>query len=379
MNILITGSKGFIGKNLVEQLKNIKNKKVKSDLNIKEVFEINKDTSKEKFEYFCKNADFIFHLAGVNRPKNSNEFYIGNCEYTELLLKTLMKFDNKCPIVLSSSIQSGNDTEYGKTKLIAEKLLIDYSIKTKSKVFIYKLANVFGKWSKPNYNSVVSTFCYNISRDIDIIINDPNAKINLVYIDDVIKSFLLCINEKTSDNLVINRKIESSYVKTIKEIANRIYDYKNMRENLEIPDMKDEFDKKLYSTYLSYLDESSFKYSLKTNLDIRGSFTEFIHTMNNGQISINVTKPNITKGQHWHNTKNEKFLVVSGIASIKFRRIGSEKIIEYIVSEDKFEVLDIPCGYTHSITNIGKKDLVTIMWANEIFDKDNADTYFEEV
>jgi len=369
MKILVTGSKGFVGKNLVLELKNS---------GYEEIYEYDIDTPKEKLDEYTKNCEFIFHLAGVNRPKDPNDFMKGNYGFTLELLEKLKKNHNKSPILLTSSIQAELDNPYGKSKKAGEELLFQYSKENNTDVYIYRLPNLFGKWSKPNYNSVVSTFCYNIARDLDIKINNPEAEIILCYIDDVINEFKRALggNPTKKSNycyVPITHKI------TVGELAETIKSFKETRKTLEVPYMKDPLIKKLYSTYLSYLPEDKFNYELKMNVDNRGSFTEFIKTFDRGQVSINISKPGITKGNHWHHTKNEKFLVVYGEGIIRFRKIDSKEVIEYNVSGAKLEVVDIPPGYTHNIQNIGDTDMVTVMWANEPFDPDNPDTHYLEV
>ena len=364
MKILVTGSKGFIGKNLISELKNKEY----------EILEFTRSDNNELLEKYIIECDFIFHLAGVNRPENIEEFNKGNYELTQKIVNLLIKNNKKVPVVMTSSIQAEMDNNYGKSKLLGEEVLFNYS----GKSLIYRLPNVFGKWCKPNYNSVVATFCYNIARNKEIKINNTEVLMNLVYIDDVIKEFINTLSENE------NRKGDFCYVEPVYkiklgEIANLIYKFKNSRNNLSLPNMEDEFEKKLYSTYLSYIEENNFSYELKMNKDNRGSFTEFLRSNSQGQVSINITKPGITRGNHWHHSKNEKFLVVSGKALIQFRKIDTNKVIDYYVSEEKLEVVDIPPGYTHNIINIGDKDLVTVIWANENFDKNNPDTYFMEV
>ena len=369
MKILVTGAKGFIGKNLVAELKNRK---------YMDIFEYDKDTNPNLLDEYCKNANFVFHLAGVNRPKEQSEFMEGNFGFTSILLDTLKKYHNNCPVMISSSIQAELDNPYGKSKKAGEDLLFEYGKETGAKVLVYRFPNVFGKWCRPNYNSAVATFCYNISHNLPITINDPNVVMRLVYIDDVVDELINALNGK--ENRVGNF-CEVPIVHTIKlgEIADLLYSFKKSREERSIPDMSDAFTKKLYSTYLSYLPENQFSYELKMNVDNRGSFTEFIKTPERGQVSINISKPGITKGNHWHHTKNEKFLVVSGKGVIRFRKVDSDDIIEYYVSGDKLEVVDIPPGYTHNIENLGDTDMVTIMWANECFDPEKPDTYYLEV
>lgn len=380
MNVLITGAKGFVGKNLVKALENIRDGKDKtfnitSDLNI---FEYDIDSSYEQLEAYCKEADFVFNLAGVNRPKEESEFIEGNFGFASRLLETLEKYNNFCPVMNSSSTQAALDNPYGKSKKAGEDLFFKYSEKTGAKVFIYRFPNVFGKWCRPNYNSAVATFCNNIANDLPITVNDREHLMNLVYIDDVVAELISCLKGNAN---IVGEYCEVPVVHeiTLGEIVDLIYSFKESRKNLSIPDMKDEFTKKLYATYLSYLPEDGFSYPLKMNCDDRGSFTEIIRTAERGQFSVNISKPGITKGNHWHNTKNEKFLVVSGKGVIRFKKPDSNKVIEYFVSGDKLEVVDIPTGYTHNIENLGETDMVTFMWANECFDPDKPDTFFLEV
>lgn len=369
MKILVTGAKGFIGKNLIAELKNRK---------YDDIFEFDRDTDLNLLESYCKEADFVFHLAGVNRPKEQTEFMEGNFGFTSELLTTLKKHNNNCPIMVSSSIQAELDNPYGESKKAGEDLLFSYSEETGAKVLVYRFPNVFGKWCRPNYNSAVATFCHNVAHDLPIQVNDPSVVMNLVYIDDVVNELINALEAKENK---VGKFCEVSVVHTITlgEIEDLIYSFKKSREDRSVPNMADEFTKKLYSTYLSYLPEDKFSYELKMNVDHRGSFTEFIKTSDKGQVSVNISKPGITKGNHWHHTKNEKFLVVSGKGVIRFRKINSEEIIEYFVSGDKMEVVDIPTGYTHNIENLGDTDMVTIMWANEAFDPEKPDTYFLEV
>ena len=369
MNILITGSKGFIGKNLVVELKN----HGYMDLML---FDI--DSTKEDLDEYCRKADFVFHLAGVNRPKEESEFMKGNFGFTSDLLNSLKKHNNMCPVMISSSIKAKLDNPYGRSKKAGEELLFSYANETGAKVFVYRFPNVFGKWCRPNYNSAVATFCYNIAHDLPIKMNDANVIMNLVYIDDVVNEL---INVLEGNENRVGSFCEVPVVYTIKlgEIVDLVYSFKSSREDKLIPTMSDGFTRKLYSTYLSYLPENQFNYELKMNVDQRGSFTEFIRLPDMGQISVNISKPGIVKGNHWHHTKNEKFLVVSGKGVIRFRKIYSLEVIEYFVSGDKLEVVDIPPGYTHNIENLGETELVTVMWANEVFDPEHPDTYYEEV
>jgi len=293
-------------------------------------------------------------------------------------LNTLKKYNNICPVVISSSTQAALDNPYGKSKKAGEDLIIAYGKKTGAKVLVYRFPNVFGKWCKPNYNSVVATFCNNIANDLPITVNDPSVVMNLVYIDDVAEELINALNGK--ENSVGDfYEVPVVYTITLGEIIDLIYSFKKSREERSIPDMSDEFTKKLYSTYLSYLPKNQFSYPLKMNVDNRGAFAEFIKTQDRGQVSVNISKPGITKGNHWHHSKNEKFLVVSGKGVIRFRKVISSEVIEYYVSGDKLEVVDIPTGYTHNIINLGKTDMITVIWANEIFDPDKPDTYFMEV
>lgn len=369
MKILVTGSKGFVGKNLIAELRN---------RGYGDIFEYTRDTERSLLEEYTKECDFVFHLAGVNRPKEEKEFMEGNFGFTSELLELLKKHKNKAPVLITSSIQAERDNPYGKSKKAGEDLLFNYNKETGVEVFVYRLANLFGKWSRPNYNSVVATFCHNIARDMDIQVNDPEVELGLSYIDDVVDEFINAMEGKpTRDGN--SCKVDIVHEVKLGRLAELIKSFRMSREDLFLPDLKDPLTKKLYSTYLSYLPEDDFSYELKMNVDDRGSFTEFLKSEERGQVSINVSKPGITKGNHWHHTKNEKFLVVSGQGLIQFRKIGCEKIIEYKVSGDKLEVVDIPTGYTHNIINIGDTDLVTVMWANETFDPENPDTYFLEV
>jgi len=369
MKILVTGAHGFIGKNLISELKN---------RDYTEILEYDVDTELSLIDQYCEQADFVFHLAGVNRPEKESEFIEGNFGFTATLLDTLKEHHNTCPVMISSSTQATLENPYGESKKAGEQLLIDYAKETGAKVLIYRFPNVFGKWCKPNYNSAVATFCHNVAHDMPITVNDPSVKMNLIYIDDLVNELINAIEGGE------NRIGEFCEVKPVHEITlggiiDLIHSFKESRELRSIPNMSDSFAKKLYSTYLSYLPEDEFSYELKMNEDVRGSFTEFIKTPDRGQVSINISKPGITKGNHWHHTKNEKFLVVSGEGVIRFRKIGSDKVIEYFVSSEKLEVVDIPVGYTHNIENLGTSDMVTVMWVNEAFDPGKPDTYFVEV
>lgn len=369
MNILVTGSNGFIGKNLIAELKTRQ---------YNYLFEFDRETDPELLDEYCKKADFVFHLAGVNRPKEQDEFMEGNFGFTSDLLNSLKKHKNTCPIMLSSSIQAEKANPYGESKKAGEDLLFAYSEETGAKVLVYRFPNVFGKWCKPNYNSAVATFCHNVAHDLDITVNDPNVVMNLVYIDDVVNELINALEGKENKEESFC-EVPVVHTRTLGEIVELIYSFKKSREDKVIPDMSDSFIRKLYSTYLSFLPEDQFSYDLKMNVDNRGSFTEFLKTPDRGQVSVNISKPGITKGNHWHNTKNEKFLVVSGKGVIRFRKYDTDNVIQYFVSGDKLEVVDIPTGYTHNIENLGEAEMVTVMWANEAFDPDNPDTYYVEV
>ncbi len=380
MKVLVTGAKGFVGKNLCETLKGIargndKSFGLSSEL---EIFEYDLDTPEELLGKWCDQCDFVYHLAGVNRPKEQKEFMEGNFGFTSTLLSALEEHKNTCPVMLSSSIQAALDNPYGKSKLAGEDLLREYGRRTGAKVLIYRFPNVFGKWCRPNYNSAVATFCHNIARDLPITVNDPKVKMRLVYIDDVVAELIAALKgeEHCKDDLCY---VPVEHERLLGEIAELLYSFKTSREARTVPDMSDAFVKKLYATYLSYLPENAFSYPLKMNIDHRGSFTEIIRTPERGQFSVNISKPGITKGNHWHHTKNEKFLVVSGRGVIRFRHVDSDEVMEYFVSGEKLEVLDIPTGYTHNIENLGDTDLVTFMWASECFDPERPDTYFLEV
>ena len=382
MNILITGAKGFIGKNLCAQLNNIATNRArwyKVDPNIT-IMEYDIDSGFEQLEAYCKKADFVFNLAGTNRPKDVSEFMKGNFDFTFTLLNTLKKYGNKCPVMISSSSQAALDNPYGQSKKAGEDLMFQYAEETGAKVLIYRFPNLFGKWCRPNYNSVIATFCNNIANDLPIQVNDPAVVLNLVYVDDVVKELLAALSGKE------NRKgnyceVSTVYPVALGSIVELLYSFKESRNTLNVPHVGDAFTKKLYSTYLSYLPKDKFGYPLKMNVDPRGSFTEIIRTRDQGQFSVNVSKPHITKGNHWHHTKNEKFMVVSGKGVIRFRNMNEEQgeVIEYYVSGDRMEVIDIPTGYTHHIENLGDTDMVTFMWCNECFDPQNPDTFFEKV
>lgn len=369
MNILVTGANGFVGKNLIAELKNH---------DYTNIFEYTKESTLDDLSQYTKKCDFVFHLAGVNRPKDESEFMEGNFGLTSKLLQALKENDNQAPVLITSSIQADLNNPYGKSKKAGEDILFDYQKEAGTEVYVYRLPNLFGKWSKPNYNSVVATFCHNIARNQEIQVNDSNVELELAYIDDVLAEFMRALDGKptTNEEYCV---VPTTHNITLGQLAKMIISFKESRDNLHIPDMGNELTKKLYSTYLSYLPEDNFSYPLTMHVDERGSFTEFMRTENSGQVSVNISKPGITKGNHWHHTKNEKFLVVSGEGMIRFRLLESDEIIEYKVSGDKLEVVDIPVGYTHSIVNTGNTDMVTLMWVNENFDPKNPDTYFMEV
>lgn len=380
MKILITGAYGFIGKNIIAQLNNLKEGKAKniilsSDI---EIFPVGRNTSTALLMQYTKECDFVLHLAGINRPKEQKEFMEGNFGFTSTLLDMLKSHGNIVPILLTSSIQATLENPYGQSKKAGEDLLFTYAKETGARVLVYRLPNVFGKWCRPNYNSAVATFCHNIAHGLEITVNDPSANIQLVYIDDVVREFIAALE----GNPHIDEEfgfIPTVYKVRLGEIANLLYSFRDSRTTLSVPKVDDGFAKALYSTYLSYLPKDQFNYPLKMNVDARGSFTEIIRTADRGQFSVNISKPNITKGNHWHHTKNEKFVVVSGKGLIQFRKIGTDDVIDYHVSGKNIEVVDIPTGYTHNIINEGKDDLVTFMWCNECFDPENSDTYFEKV
>ncbi|MGA0097624.1 MAG: NAD-dependent epimerase/dehydratase family protein, partial [Bacilli bacterium] len=339
---------------------------------------VDRDTPKQDYRAYVKEAKFIFHFAGVNRPLDPQEFIEGNVDTVSELISWLKADQSKAPIVLSSSIQALADNPYGRSKKAGEDLMIQYGQQTGNQVLLYRFTNIFGKWSRPNYNSVVATFCHNIARNLPIKINDEHAKISLIYVDDVIKEMVGCLQGKvtTVDGIL---RVLPEYEITVGQLAKLIQSFASSRKNLSLANQQDPLTKKLYATYLSYLDEKEFLYDLTMHEDVRGSFTEMLKTKEEGQVSVNISKPGITKGNHYHHTKNEKFIVVSGEGLIRFRKVDSRNIIEYRVSGHKIQVVDIPPGYAHSIVNIGQTDLVTIMWASEIFDPLNPDTYPMEV
>jgi UDP-2-acetamido-2,6-beta-L-arabino-hexul-4-ose reductase len=371
MKVLVTGAGGFIGKNLISELERRKNVTVLA-------FEQN--TPIELLDKYCEECEFVYNLAGINRPENVEEFMEGNYGFATKLVETLKKHGNNCPVMNASSVQAMLENPYGKSKKAGEDMLFGYGQETGANIYIYRFPNVFGKWCRPNYNSAVATFCHNISRNLPIQVNDRNTVLHLVYIDDVVEELLCALDGHPHVDADGYCFVPVVHEIKLEEIVNMLYSFRESRNNFLIPKMTDgSFEKKLYSTYLSYLPESEFAYPLVTHEDERGSFTEILKSADRGQVSINISKPGITKGNHWHHTKNEKFVVVSGKGLIRFRKHGSTDIIEYHVSGDRLEVVDIPTGYTHSIVNEGDTDLVTLMWCNECFNPEKSDTIYEEV
>ena len=366
-SILITGAGGFIGKNLVATLKTAGY----TDLMLFE-----RDDPPETLAEYAARAGFVYHLAGINRPKDPSEFYAGNAGLTETLLSLLDKAGNKAPVLVTSSTQAALDNDYGKSKAQAEQAIFAHGKATGAPVYVFRLPGVFGKWCRPNYNSVVATFCHNSANGLPLSVRDPEYRLPLVYIDDVVTSFVAALDgncTREGDYCVIPVVHET----TLGHLAETIEGFAKNRETLDVPDQTPgSLEQKLYSTWLSYLPADRFSYPLNMHCDNRGSFTEFLHTPAHGQVSINISKPGIVKGNHWHHSKNEKFLVVKGTGVIRFRALDSTEVIEYHVSGDKLEVVDIPTGYTHNIENVGEDDMVTVMWANEVFDPDHPDTFF---
>lgn len=371
MKVLVTGAKGFIGRNLISELERRENV---------EVMPFDIDSPAEALEEYCRECNFVFNLAGVNRPEHTEEFMEGNFGFASTLVQTLKKYQNTCPIMNSSSIQAALDNPYGKSKKAGEDMLYAYGKEVGAEVYVYRFPNVFGKWCRPNYNSAVATFCNNIANGLPIQVNDRNTVMHLVYIDDVVEELLQALDRHPHLNPDGYCYVPTVHEVTLGEIVDLLYSFKESRENLMIPDMTDgSFAKKLYSTYLSYLPTDGFSYPLLMHEDARGSFTEILKSADRGQVSINISKPGIVKGNHWHHTKNEKFVVVSGRGLIQFRKIGSDEIIEYHVSGERLEVVDIPTGYTHAIINEGDTDMVTLMWCNECFNLNRPDTIYESV
>lgn len=399
MNILITGSAGFVGKNLCYALKNIKEGKDKTrpNLRIDGIYEYDVNTKPELLEEYCSKANFVFNLAGVNRPKDQTEFMKGNFGFASTLLDTLKKHKNICPVMLSSSIQATligryGQSDYGKSKLAGEELFFDYAQETGARVLIYRFPNLFGKWCRPNYNSAVATFCYNIANDLSITVNDRATELELLYIDDLVQEMLDALEGKAHRcefdgvKTILKEKgrycaVPTTYYVTLGEIADLLESFKKQPQILLMPEIPDNsFAKKLYSTYLSYLPKEKVSFPLKMNEDARGSFTELLKTQNCGQFSVNVSKPGVTKGQHWHNSKWEFFIVVSGHGLIQERKIGTDEVLNFEVSGEKIEAVHMLPGYTHNIINLSEtENLVTVMWANEQFDSAHPDTFYEEV
>ena len=371
MKVLVTGAKGFIGKNLITELKRLEDTTV---------LEFDVDTEVSLLDEYCKECDFVFNLAGVNRPETIEEFMEGNFGFATTLVETLRKYGNTCPIMNSSSIQAKLDNPYGKSKKAGEDMLFTYGKETGAKIYVYRFPNVFGKWCRPNYNSAVATFCNNIANDLPIQVNDRSTQMQLVYIDDVVEELLSALKGEPHLDASGYCYVPCVHEITLGEIVDLLYSFKESRTNFIIPNMpENSFAKKLYSTYLSYLPKDGFAYPLVMHKDNRGSFTEIFKSESVGQVSINISKPGIEKGNHWHHTKNEKFVVVSGKGVIKFRKYGSDEIIEYKVSGEELTVVDIPTGYTHSIINEGDTDMVTLMWCNECFNPEKPDTIYEAV
>lgn len=402
MKILVTGAKGFVGKNLCAVLNNIKDGKDKTrpSLHIDEVLEYDIDSTFEQLQEYCQKADFVFNLAGVNRPKEQSEFMEGNFGFASTLLDNLKKYNNKCPVMLSSSQQASltgrfGNSEYGRSKKAGEDLFLKYQEETGSKVVIYRFPNLFGKWCRPNYNSAVATFCHNIAHDLPIQVNDPKVELELLYIDDLIHEMLDALEGKEHRcefnglEVVVAPQISqgrycycpTTHKVTLGKIVDLLHEFAEQPKTLIIPEIpSNSFEKKLYSTYLSYLPKEKIAFPLKMNVDNRGSFTELLHTLNNGQVSINISKPGITKGQHWHHTKWEFFIVVAGHGLIQERRIGSDEIIEFEVDGNNIQCIHMLPGYTHNIINLSDtENLVTVMYCNEIFDPQHPDTFFEKV
>lgn len=399
MKILVTGAKGFVGKNLVQSLKNIQDGKDKTRpaLTIDAIYEYDIDSTLTDLDVYCKDADFVFNLAGVNRPQNQEEFMQGNFGFASTLLDTLKKYNNTCPVMLSSSIQATligryADGEYGKSKKAGEELFFDYAAQQGGQVCVYRFPNLFGKWCRPNYNSAVATFCNNIANDLPITVNDPKIELELLYIDDLVDEMLDLLEGKGHRcdydglNAVASDTgryyfVPTTHKVTLGEIVELLNKFRAQSETLVIPEIpKGSFAKKLYSTYLSYLPKERAAFALKMNVDARGSFTELLKTEKCGQVSINISKPNITKGQHWHHTKWEFFIVVSGHGLIQQRKIGTDEVLNFEVSGEKIEAVHMLPGYTHNIINLSDtENLVTVMWANEQFDPNKPDTFFEIV
>ena len=399
MKILVTGAKGFVGKNLCAQLNNIKSGKAKcyGNMTVSQVYEYDIDSTLEQLDSYCKEADFVFNLAGVNRPQNPEEFMQGNFDFASTLLNMLKNHGNTCSIMLSSSIQATlqgrfGDSEYGRSKKASEELFFEYAKETGAKVLVYRFPNLFGKWCRPNYNSAVATFCNNYANDLPSKVNDPNVELELLYIDDFVDEMIAalkgeehhCEFEGVETVLRDNGRycaVPTTYKVTLGEIVALLEEFKKQPETLLIPSISTgSFAKALYSTYLSYLPKEKVSFPLKMNVDARGSFTELVRTLDKGQVGINISKPGITKGQHWHNTKWEFFIVVAGKGLIQQRKIGTNEVLNFEVSGEKIEAVHMLPGYTHNIINLSKtENLITVMWANELLDPNKPDTYFEPV
>lgn len=399
MNILITGAKGFVGRNLVENLKNIRDGKNRtlSNIDIDEIYEYDVDSDQKQLDIYCSKADFVFNLAGVNRPKDKEEFYKGNFGFASILLDTLKKYNNTCPVMLSSSIQAAlqgrfGSSEYGLSKRSGEDLFFAYSEETGAKVLVYRFPNLVGKWVRPNYNSAVGTFCYNIANDLPITVSDPNLELELLFIDDLMQEMFDAIQGKEhhcefngmETVLTPNGRYCAAPIThrvTLGRIVDLLNTFHEQPNTLVMPEMEpDSFEKKLYSMYISYLPKEKVVFDLKMHTDARGSFTELLKTVNCGQFSVNISKPGVTKGQHWHNSKWELFIVVAGHGLIQQRKIGTDQVIEFEVSGSRIQAVHMLPGYTHNIINLSETDdLVTIMWANEQFDSNHPDTFFELV
>lgn len=399
MKILVTGAQGFVGKNLCAELKNIRDGKARcyGDLTVSEVFEYDIENTAEELDTYCKECDFVFNLAGVNRPQNQEDFMAGNFGFASTLLDTLKKHGNKAPVMLSSSAQASltgrfGNSEYGRSKKAGEELFLEYGRENGVKVLVYRFPNLYGKWCRPNYNSAVATFCNNIANGLPITVNDPSVELELLYIDDLVAEMMAGLQGKEHrcefEGLEVIPTLEGRYCYcpvthrvTLGEIVELLHQFEEMPRTLMIPEIPaDSFAKRLYSTFLSYLPKEKAIFDLKMNKDERGSFTELVHTLNCGQVSINISKPGITKGQHWHHTKWEQFIVVAGHGLIQMRKEGSDEVLEYEVSGDKIQSVIMLPGYTHNIINLSDTDdLVTVMYCNEIFDPNRPDTFFDKV
>jgi len=388
MNILITGAKGFVGRNLCAALEEIRlghDRRADHALEAPNVYAYDLDSDPAELERFCADCDFVVHLAGVNRPKDPAEFMKGNYGFSFTLLETLKKHKNTCPVLLSSSVQATLTgryaaSAYGESKKAGEELFFQYGKETGAEVLVYRFPNVFGKWCRPNYNSAIATFCHNTANGLPIQVNDPSVAMDLVYIDDVVEELLQALRGNANRQADGFCAVPVHHETTLGVIAETILSFPKLRENLSVPKLDDPLTKKLYATYLSYLPHGDFCYDLKMNRDQRGSFTEILRTSDRGQFSVNISRPGITKGNHWHHTKHEKFVVVHGEGLIQLRKLGTEDIVEFRVSGDRIQVVEMIPGYTHNIINLSEtEDLVTVMWANEPFDPDKPDTFYQEV